>query len=75
MLFRFFGFSFDVILMLVFFIVVIVSLIELIGVYYVLSEIIGKKLERKDFCKGYIVEGLVIVLGFIFNLFLYIVYL
>lgn len=61
--------------MLVFFIVVIVSLIELIGVYYVLSEIIGKKLERKDFCKGYIVEGLVIVLGFIFNLFLYIVYL
>lgn len=75
MLFRFLGFSFDVILILVFFIVVIVSLIELIGVYYVLSEIIGKKLERKDFCKGYIVEGLVIVLGFIFNLFLYIVYL
>lgn len=74
-MFRFLGFSFDVILMLVFFIVVIVSLIELIGVYYVLSEIIGKKLERKDFCKGYIVEGLVIVLGFIFNLFLYIVYL
>lgn len=73
-LFRFFGFGFDVSLIFVFFIVVVVSLIEFIGVYYVLSEIIGRKLERKDFWKGYIVEGLVIILGLIFNVFFYIVY-
>ncbi|MBH4864141.1 hypothetical protein I6F03_15870, partial [Staphylococcus aureus] len=41
-------------------IVAIVSLIESTGVYHALSEITGKKLERKDFRKGYTAEGLAI---------------
>lgn len=69
--FRFSGFSFDVTSTLVFFIVAIVSLIESTGVYHALSEITGKKLERKDFRKGYTAEGLAIVLGSIFNSFPY----
>ncbi|HDF6713623.1 TPA: xanthine permease PbuX [Staphylococcus aureus] len=72
--FRFSGFSFDVTSTLVFFIVAIVSLIESTGVYHALSEITGKKLERKDFRKGYTAEGLAIVLGSIFNSFPYTVY-
>lgn len=72
--FRFSGFSFDVTSTLVFFIVAIVSLIESTGVYHALSEITGKKLERKDFRKGYTAEGLAIVLGSIFNSFPYTTY-
>ncbi|CAC8663146.1 Xanthine permease [Staphylococcus aureus] len=72
--FRFSGFSFDVTSTLVFFIVAIVSLIESTGVYHALSEITGKKLERKDFRKGYTAEGLAIVLGSIFNSFPYTAY-
>ncbi len=66
--FRFSGFSFDVTSTLVFFIVAIVSLIESTGVYHALSEITGKKLERKDFRKGYTAEGLAIVLGSIYSI-------
>ncbi|MCJ8092246.1 purine permease [Staphylococcus aureus] len=72
--FKFSGFSFDVTSTLVFFIVAIVSLIESTGVYHALSEITGKKLERKDFRKGYTAEGLAIVLGSIFNSFPYTAY-
>ncbi|MGC7721867.1 xanthine permease PbuX [Staphylococcus epidermidis] len=72
--FRFSGFGFDVSSILVFFIVAVVSLIESTGVYYALSEIIGRKLERKDFRKGYTAEGLAIILGSIFNAFPYTAY-
>ena len=68
--FRFSGFGFDVSSILVFFIVAVVSLIESTGVYHALSEITGRKLERKDFRKGYTAEGLAIILGSIFNAFL-----
>ena len=71
--FRFSGFGFDLGAILVFTIVAIVSLIESTGVYHALSEITGKKLERKDFRKGY-TEGLAIVLGSIFNSFPYTAY-
>ncbi|MDU1925295.1 MAG: nucleobase:cation symporter-2 family protein [Staphylococcus epidermidis] len=65
-------FGFPVIL--VFFIVAVVSLIESTGVYHALSEITGRKLERKDFRKGYTAEGLAIILGSIFNAFPYTAY-
>ena len=64
------GFGFDLGATLVFFIVAMVSLIESTGVYHALSEITGKKLERKDFRKGYTAEGLAIVIGSLFNAFL-----
>ena len=72
--FRFSGFGFDLSSTLVFFIVAVVSLIESTGVYHALSEITGKKLERKDFRKGYTAEGLAIILGSIFNSFPYTAY-
>ena len=72
--FRFSGFRFDVRSILVFFIVAVVSLIESTGVYHALSEITGRKLERKDFRKGYTAEGLAIILGSIFNAFPYTAY-
>ncbi|MCG1522733.1 purine permease [Staphylococcus epidermidis] len=72
--FRFSGFGFDVSSILVFFIVAVVSLIESTGVYHALSKITGRKLERKDFRKGYTAEGLAIILGSIFNAFPYTAY-
>lgn len=72
--FRFSGFRFDVSSILVFFIVAVVSLIESTGVYHALSEITCRKLERKDFRKGYTAEGLAIILGSIFNAFPYTAY-
>lgn len=72
--FRFSGFGFDVSSILVFFMVAVVSLIESTGVYHALSEITGRKLERKDFRKGYTAEGLAIILGSIFNAFPYTAY-
>ena len=72
--FRFSGFGFEVSSILVFFIVAVVSLIESTGVYHALSEITGRKLERKDFRKGYTAEGLAIILGSIFNAFPYTAY-
>ena len=72
--FRFSGLGFDVSSILVFFIVAVVSLIESTGVYHALSEITGRKLERKDFRKGYTAEGLAIILGSIFNAFPYTAY-
>ncbi len=72
--FRFSGFGFDLSSILVFFIVAVVSLIESTGVYHALSEITGKKLDRKDFRRGYTAEGLAIILGSMFNSFPYTAY-
>lgn len=71
---RFTGFSFDIGAILVFFIVALVSLIESTGVYQALSEITGKQLKRKDFRKGYMAEGIAIMLGSLFNAFPYTAY-
>ncbi|REH97107.1 purine permease [Staphylococcus felis] len=72
--FRFTGFAFDIGAILVFFIVVLISLIESTGVYQALSEITGRQLIRKDFRKGYMAEGIAIMLGSIFNAFPYTAY-
>ncbi|QDW92542.1 purine permease [Staphylococcus chromogenes] len=72
--FRFGGFSFDFGAIVVFFIVALISLIESTGVYHALSQITGRKLERKDFRKGYMAEGIAITLGAIFNAFPYTAY-
>lgn len=58
------------VLRLSFFIVALVSLIESTGVYHALSKITGKQLERKDFRKGYMAEGIAITLGSILTPFL-----
>lgn len=72
--FRFDGFAFDFGAIVVFFIVALVSLIESTGVYHALSQITGRTLERKDFRKGYMAEGIAITLGAIFNAFPYTAY-
>ncbi|REH77514.1 xanthine permease PbuX [Staphylococcus felis] len=72
--FRFTGFAFDIGAILVFFIVALISLIESTGVYQALSEITGRQLIRKDFRKGYMAEGIAIMLGSIFNAFPYTAY-
>ncbi|MBI5975038.1 xanthine permease PbuX [Staphylococcus canis] len=72
--FRFTGFAFDIGAIIVFFIVALVSLIESTGVYQALSEITGRELIRKDFRKGYMAEGIAIMLGAIFNAFPYTAY-
>lgn len=56
------------------FIVVIVSFVELIGVYFVLGDLMNCCLIEKDLLKGYCVEGLVVLLGGIFNVFFYMVF-
>lgn len=42
--------------------------------YHALSQITGRQLERKDFRKGYMAEGIAITLGAIFNAFPYTAY-
>lgn len=54
--------------------VVCVGIVEVMGVYFVLFDICNKKIGEKELIKGYCVEGLVMVLGGIFNVFLYIIY-
>jgi xanthine permease len=51
--------------------VCIVIIIESTGVFLALSKICGRKLDEKDFSKGYRAEGLAITLGGIFNAFPY----
>ncbi|KKB38504.1 nucleobase:cation symporter-2 family protein [Bacillus thermotolerans] len=51
--------------------VAIVSLVESTGVYFAVSDICDKKLEKKDLAKGYRAEGLAYALGAIFNAFPY----
>lgn len=51
--------------------VAMVSLVESTGVYFALSDITKKKLEKKDLAKGYRAEGMAIFLGGIFNAFPY----
>lgn len=63
---------FDFFFIVLMIIILIVSMVELIGVYFVLGDIIGKKIGEDDLCCGYYVEGLVVILGGIFNMFFYI---
>ena len=48
-----------------------VSLVESTGVYFALSDITGKKLEKADLSRGYRAEGIAVMLGGFFNAFPY----
>lgn len=48
-----------------------VSLVESTGVYFALADITGKKVGVKELKKGYVAEGLAVILGGIFNTFPY----
>lgn len=71
-LFYFGVFRFEFIFILMMCIIVIVFMVELIGVYFVFLDIINDKLDSKRFCNGYCLEGLVVLFGGLFNIFLYI---
>ncbi|EUJ32975.1 Xanthine permease [Listeria floridensis FSL S10-1187] len=49
----------------------LVSMVESTGVYFALSDIVGRPLKKQDLTKGYRAEGLAIILGGIFNTFPY----
>ncbi|MHC5253117.1 nucleobase:cation symporter-2 family protein [Listeria kieliensis] len=49
----------------------LVSMVESTGVYFALSDIVDRKLTKKDLARGYRAEGLAIILGGIFNTFPY----
>lgn len=51
--------------------VALVSLVESTGVYFALSDIVEKKITKKDLSKGYRAEGIAVLLGGIFNSFPY----
>ncbi|GCF94533.1 xanthine permease [Enterococcus florum] len=62
-------FDFSSILLMI--IISIVSLVESTGVYFVLGDIIHKKVTENDLKRGYRAEGLAVLLGGIFNTFPY----
>jgi xanthine permease len=66
--------TFELAAILTMILVAIVSLVESTGVYFALSDIVGKKVNEKDLANGYRAEGLAIVLGAIFNAFPYTTY-
>ncbi|MFJ7951629.1 nucleobase:cation symporter-2 family protein [Lysinibacillus sp. NPDC096418] len=63
--------TFDATAILTMTLVAMVSLVESTGVYFALSDIVGKKVESKDLARGYRSEGLASVIGGIFNAFPY----
>ncbi|HLO11361.1 MAG TPA: nucleobase:cation symporter-2 family protein [Pseudoneobacillus sp.] len=66
--------TFEVTAILTMILVAIVSLVESTGVYFALSDIVGKNVTEKDLANGYRAEGLAIVLGGFFNAFPYTTY-
>lgn len=54
--------------------IALVSMVESTGVYFALSDITNRKLEKSDLTKGYRAEGLAIILGGVFNTFPYTAY-
>ena len=63
--------TFDATAILTMTLVAMVSLVESTGVYFALSDIVGKKVESKDLARGYRSEGLASIIGGIFNAFPY----
>lgn len=51
--------------------IMMTTLVESTGVYFALSDILGKKLTKTDMRKGYLAEGIAVILGGIFNTFPY----
>lgn len=74
-IFKFASFEFHLSSIITFIIVAIVSMIESTGVYYALTDIIGrKKLEEEDLRRGYFSEGLAVMIGALVNAFPYTTY-
>lgn len=51
--------------------IMMTTLVESTGVYFALSDIVGKKLTKNDMRKGYLAEGIAVILGGVFNTFPY----
>lgn len=51
--------------------IMMTTLVESTGVYFALSDIVGKKLTKHDMQKGYLAEGIAVILGGVFNTFPY----
>lgn len=51
--------------------IMMTTLVESTGVYFALSDIVGKKLKKSDMRKGYMAEGIAVILGGVFNTFPY----
>ncbi|WML43927.1 nucleobase:cation symporter-2 family protein [Neobacillus sp. PS3-40] len=66
--------TFELTSILTMILVAVVSLVESTGVYFALSDIVGRKVEEKDLSNGYRAEGLAILLGGLFNAFPYTTY-
>lgn len=68
------GFQFDLASIVTMSIVAIVSMIESTGVYYVLGDITNRPIEEEDLRRGYLSEGLAVMLGALVNTFPYTTY-
>lgn len=51
--------------------IMMTTLVESTGVYFALSDIVGRKLKKSDMRKGYMAEGIAVILGGVFNTFPY----
>lgn len=72
--FKFTDFEFNVSAILTFTIVGIVSMIESTGVYYALGNICNQEVKEPDLRRGYLAEGLAVMIGSLVNAFPYTTY-
>ena len=72
--FKFTGFEFNMSAILTFVIVGIVSMIESTGVYYALGNICNQEVNEPDLRRGYLAEGLAVMIGSLVNAFPYTTY-
>ena len=72
--FKFAGFEFNISAILTFVIVGIVSMIESTGVYYALGNICNQEVKEPDLRRGYLAEGLAVMIGSLVNAFPYTTY-
>ena len=72
--FKFASFEFNISAILTFTIVGIVSMIESTGVYYALGNICNQDVKEPDLRRGYLAEGLAVMIGSLVNAFPYTTY-
>ena len=72
--FKFASFEFNISAILTFVIVGIVSMIESTGVYYALGNICNQEVKEPDLRRGYLAEGLAVMIGSLVNAFPYTTY-
>ena len=71
---KFASFEFNISAILTFVIVGIVSMIESTGVYYALGNICNQEVKEPDLRRGYLAEGLAVMIGSLVNAFPYTTY-